>query len=147
LYNWVQVLRREGLDPEIIVVERFYSPEPLADAERYWIKTLREAGYRLVNLTDGGEGAMGRHHTEEAKRRISLLNSGVNHGMYGKTHTPEVREKIASARRGKRLSDATIQKLKAIRIGRATRGTGWKHTEESKNKMREIYERRRQGEV
>lgn len=36
-----------------------------------WIKALRDAGYDLVNLTDGGEGAKGYKHTPEvcASRR------------------------------------------------------------------------------
>ena len=135
LYNWIHSLQAEKLEAEIFVLERFSKPEDLAEAERYWIRTLRESGYRLTNLTDGGEGRLGVKHTEETKKRISLANSGVNHGMYGRKLTQEAKDIIAAASRGRKHSDNTKQKLCQIRKGVATRGAGWHHSEETRKQQ------------
>lgn len=39
--------------------------------ETRWISVLKSAGYELVNLTDGGEGASGFYHSDEFKSRKS----------------------------------------------------------------------------
>lgn len=38
-----------------------------------WIKALRTSGYDLVNLTDGGEGALGYKHNQESINKMSNL--------------------------------------------------------------------------
>ena len=55
-----------------------------------WIKALREAGYNLVNLTDGGDGTKGHKHTEEYCKQISKRMTEIN-----PHHIPEVAEKLA----------------------------------------------------
>ena len=42
----------------------------------------------------------GHKHTEDAKRNMSLANSGENNGFYGKTHSAETRDKISAANTG-----------------------------------------------
>ena len=76
------------------------------------------------NITDGGEDSipsmLGKHHTEEAKKKISeagkrpcteqakrkmgLTNRGINNGMYGKTISDYARKLVI-----KRFSKAVIQ--------------------------------------
>lgn len=43
------------------------------------------------------EKATGRKHTDEAKQKMSKQRAGEKNIMYGKTHTEEAREKIAKA--------------------------------------------------
>lgn len=38
----------------------------------------------LVNLTGGGEGTLGYHHTAEAKEKCRMATSGENHPFYNK---------------------------------------------------------------
>jgi hypothetical protein len=144
LYNWVNSLKSVGMEPEILVIERVPHPMFLPELEKYWIATLRQSGYRLVNLTDGGEGKLGLKHTEESKRRISETKkrkiveaeaNGTTYGMYGRSHSPEVREQIAIASRGRVLSSITRDKLSDTRKGKATRGSGWNHSEETRQKQ------------
>ena len=52
--------------------------------------TDREYGY---NLDNGGH--LGKHRSEETKRKISESQHGEKNGMYGKTHSEEVRKKIS----------------------------------------------------
>lgn len=76
------------------------------------------------NITDGGEDSipsmLGKHHTEEAKKKISeagkrpcteqakrkigLTNRGINNGMYGKTISDYARKLVI-----KRFSKAVLQ--------------------------------------
>jgi hypothetical protein len=51
----------------------------------------------LCNFTNGGEGAYGRILSEKTKNKISKSVSGINHGMFGKTHTKEAIDKIIKA--------------------------------------------------
>jgi predicted GIY-YIG superfamily endonuclease len=44
--------------------------------EKYWIKNVRERGYILYNLTDGGEGPSGHVHSAEHKRKIGDAQRG-----------------------------------------------------------------------
>lgn len=47
------------------------------------------------NLTDGGDGTCGMHHSEEYKQNMSKRVSGKGNPMYGKTHTNEVKKLLS----------------------------------------------------
>lgn len=99
------------------------------------------------NLTNGGEGSIGRIVKEETKRKIKNSISGNKHPNYGKHLSDETKRKIGNAnknkeyptgekhnRYGKHLSEETKQKLREINKGKH-------HTEETKNKLRELSNR------
>lgn len=92
--NWIKLLFAAGFNYKIVVLEE--SPVDLKVAERFWIAYGRACGWPLTNLTDGGDGANGWKHT------------------------PESKAKLAAARRGKPRSQATRERLSAIKIGRTT---------------------------
>jgi hypothetical protein len=58
-----------------------------------------------------GESSRGRQHTEDYKKKKSLENTGEKNPMYGKTHTPEARERIGAAQRGKTISEEHRQRI------------------------------------
>jgi len=66
----------------------------------------------------------GKHHTEETKRKISLAISGKNNPNYGKHHSREAREKISRANKGKKLSEKTKQKIRLSGLGK--KNGNWK---------------------
>lgn len=45
-------------------------------AEKDFISTFRSNGLTLANMTNGGEGTIGKKHTEEAKNKMSLKKKG-----------------------------------------------------------------------
>ena len=69
---------------------------------REWDSTNQDKGY---NVTMGGEGVNGYHHTEQWKQDMSKRMSGENHPMYGRTgelspsygrkHTEEEKQKMS----------------------------------------------------
>lgn len=66
--NW---LRRLASPPSVAVLE-WVRPEHRADREKYWIALFRDYGHRLVNGTDGGDGAAGRPVSMETRKKISV---------------------------------------------------------------------------
>jgi len=58
-----------------------------------------------------GESSRGRKHTEDYKKKKSLENTGEKNPMYGGTHTPEARERIGAAQRGKTISEEHRQRI------------------------------------
>lgn len=111
---WVNISK---LGYEIEILKTNLTEDESNDLEELLITTYGRkdcCGGTLVNLTDGGEGAIGRIMSEEQKQEIGKRNSGVNnkwfkiaselHPMYGrigelnpyfgKTHSEEVRESM-----------------------------------------------------
>lgn len=62
------------------------------EAEHWWIERFRAAGYKLENKTDGGNGL--QTTSSETRAKLSRINKG-------KKLSPEHREKIGLAHRGK----------------------------------------------
>lgn len=105
-----RAIRKYGLDNFIWeVIDKADNKNELCNKEMYWIgyyKTYTHLddshGY---NMTIGGEGAMGRIHSDETRKIMSEKKQGVfdgeNNPMYGKKHTEETANKIRKALKGK----------------------------------------------
>jgi hypothetical protein len=71
--SWIRSLLQAGKSYGIVVLQECESVAETIQAEIVWIKKGRSAGWRLTNLTDGGEGAavmMRPDVTEEAVVRL-----------------------------------------------------------------------------
>jgi hypothetical protein len=75
LANWNT--EKEALNHEILLISCF-----------------RDLGYKLVNMTDGGEGTSGLKMTEEVKQKISKALKGAKNWAYGKPKSKKVKQKI-----------------------------------------------------
>jgi hypothetical protein len=92
-----------------------------------------------------------KHHSEEAKRKISEGNAGkirseefkknISKVRKGKKHSKESIQKMREAKMGKKYSKETIQKMREAKTGENHPMFGRKHSEESKQKMREAMNR------
>lgn len=109
-YRWLNKQIRE--DKQFFI-------DPLEDAnlsnwrekETFWIKHIKDAGYPLTNMTDGGDGNNNQVFTEESKRRRSER-------MMGHSVSEETRKRISNSHKGKHLSEETKQKLSEINKGK-----------------------------
>lgn len=137
LYNWVELLRRDRLTFEIVVLTQLPSVEKLGEAEQFWIKTLRDRGCRLTNLTLGGTGRLGLKHTKAAKKKISKKNSGTGNGMYGRHQTQEAKNRIAEASSEREWTEKSRKRISQSKKGIATRGSGWHHSETTRVELAE----------
>ena len=103
VHRKIKLLWAKGVQPEIVIIETCDSEKELNAVERYYIKLYKDEGEQLCNLTDGGEGCVGRvvslacrkkmsaaskrlKPTEEQKKHLSSI-------MRGRVVTPEHKQK------------------------------------------------------
>ena len=72
------------------------------------------------NLTAGGDGVCGFHHSEESKRKMSIAKSGERHPNYNKHLSAETRAKIGRAHIGNTYAKGYVRSKEAReKTGRA----------------------------
>lgn len=90
--------------------------------ERHAIECLRDFGYELCNLTDGGEGASGWVAPQEVRDKMSVTRKGRKGTPHSaeirllisekaklrppRLHTKESKEKISQSHKGKKFTEA-----------------------------------------
>lgn len=121
---WLFSLRQSGLRPVLEVLDEVPTTQ-WKFWEREYIRVFRALGFRLTNLSDGGDGQEGYHHTEETKKKISDKNRGRKDSIETKK-----RKSAASKRRdkshlignthmlGHRHSDKTRKQMSLSHIGK-----------------------------
>lgn len=106
VYDWMRKHYPEEL--EFDELEVVASRESLGLRERWWIEHLRNAGHRLLNISDGGLGPTGVEWTTEQREaarvrstgRKGLSRPGAANPFYGKKHSEEQRAKWSLERQG-----------------------------------------------
>ena len=110
------------------VIDFAENAEELKEKEKYYIKFFnskdRKIGY---NLTDGGDGSLGRIPSEETREKIrkahigmkvpyksrSHINTkGEKNPFYGRTHTEETRNRISKANTGRKHTEEAVINMK-----------------------------------
>jgi len=81
-------LRKVNYQPKLIIL-RAVAVKNIGRAERDFIKYYRRLGCRLINKTDGGDGAPGFRFNAKQRKALSLRTK-----QYFATAPPEVLEKI-----------------------------------------------------
>lgn len=119
--NWLASLRKKGVLPEIVLVERVHSSE-WAAKERFWIAAMKEEGDRLTNTTGGGDGNYG------VPKELFLQWAAKRRG---RKHTPESILKMRLAKLGKKRSVEANRKASEKMKGRTT----YKMTDEIRKKI------------
>lgn len=71
VHRWLRKRMDAGERLIIWALEVVASDADWADRERYWIERFRGKGYRLLNLTSGGEGLAGYIPTQEHRDKIA----------------------------------------------------------------------------
>ena len=140
-YNKLRKILSTGLtiDEIIIIVEDNIDINLLDDKEIYYIKKLREDGYKLTNLTNGGDGgdtfSNNPNREDIRKKRKQVMNDLYSDSERKKEflshRTDEWKEKIKKAKTGVpwgKHSDETKKKISEIR-------KGIKFSEEHKKKL------------
>lgn len=107
--HWIQSLKKKGLKPEMVILERIVGEWPWQESEKRWISYCRENGFDLVNNTDGGDGVSGLPEETRAKMASTWK---------GRKHKPESLIKIGLATSARRHSDETKEKMSKAHKGR-----------------------------
>lgn len=118
--NWIKSLRRKGLTPKISLIEEIEYTENWEWLEEYWISQFRAWGFRITNMTDGGDGNNNQIFSRES---IEKRNSKLR----GRKRPQWVRDKISKAKKGVPKSEEVKRKISETL-------TGKKQSEETKKK-------------
>lgn len=103
--RYLRRLFKLGVKAEWTVLEECLETH-LADAERFWIASLRAAGAILMNVKDGGEGGgIGQRHSAETRAKI-----GAKSRL--KVISPEARQRISASNTGRRHTDEARRKMR-----------------------------------
>jgi len=108
--------------------------EAACDIERMLIKQHNTKSPNGYNLTDGGEGVVGRTLSDEEKELRSKLTAA-----YAASLSIEERSAKFGSRKGKKL---TVEQIEKIRISNLGKNLGKIATEETKAKMSAIHKAR-----
>ncbi|MBW4460501.1 MAG: GIY-YIG nuclease family protein [Nodosilinea sp. WJT8-NPBG4] len=95
--RWFRKLENEGVKPAIKPIETVALGDSWQEREIYWIKTYRDMGYPLTNLTDGGEGTLNRVYSEETRKKISKALTGRPSPKKGKKMRLEAYQNVLEA--------------------------------------------------
>jgi len=114
--HWKNVVEKHG-KPKVQVLANWDTEEEAFSHEVLLINCFRDMGYKLCNLTDGGEGSSGRKLSDEHKAQISAKCKGKPSWIKGKHHSEETRMKIRTTMTGVKKS-----KEHAINIGKTKIG-------------------------
>tara|TARA_R110002126_G_scaffold76297_1_gene190598 strand:+ start:338 stop:1111 length:774 start_codon:yes stop_codon:yes gene_type:complete len=100
---------------------------PIGDKRDIWAAQINARG-EIDGIDQSGENhhMYGKTHSPEARKKISIANRGDKNGMFGKKHTPETIESMRQAKLGKTASKETREKLSKMRKGKATWNKGKK---------------------
>jgi hypothetical protein len=128
-YNKLRKLIKEGnkFEDLIIIMEDNISPEEIDEREIFHIKKLREEGYKLKNLTNGGEGGI-----------MSIFGIGekIRKANLGSKRSEETKKKMSESRLGMKFSEEHKKNLSISRKKRiTTQETRDKASKTSKGKI------------
>lgn len=113
LYN---AMRKYGIENfKIEELESCDTKEQLNEREIYWIKELNSKKPNGYNLTDGGEGSVGYHHTEFAKLNISKHFKNKPSKRKNYKHTQETKQKMYKKVYQYDLNDCFIKEFESIK--------------------------------
>lgn len=127
--NWIRELLREGLLPELVVLQEYTSEAETIAEETIWIRRLRFEGAQLTNHSDGGEGCgLGYSPSKEARRNLSAALTGKKlspetiakrtASRAGWSPSPETRVKMSAATKGKSKPEGFGEKVAAAKRGK-----------------------------
>lgn len=140
--NWIKKLNRDNIKIGFNILEKCNETNA-EEKEIFWIKTIKEKGYKLINSTSGGEGC--NNPTPELRKKLSESHIG-NKSRLGIPHTEETKKHLSNIRKGMSqyenqkiaikkyndnrppMSEETKQKILA-------KSRGYKMTDEQKKKI------------
>ncbi len=123
--NWILSLKNQGLIPVMDIIDEV-DYKDWEFWEKYWISQFKAWGFNLTNQQKGGSvgndfvkfgddtklkmrnSQLGKKHTVETKKKISVLKSGVVPSL-------ETRERLRIANIGKKMSPEAIAKTVAAK--------------------------------
>jgi group I intron endonuclease len=119
-YNWLNKQIANNKEFFIDILEEV-NQDNHVEREKYWIKHVKENGYQLTNMTDGGDGNNNQVFNEETREKHRIRMTGrvfseetrklISQKLTGKTVSQETRKKLSDLNKGKPCSFIVREKL------------------------------------
>lgn len=148
---YLNIIKKYGEQNILVYVFYCESEQQALKDEVQQIAQLKKEGYKLCNLTYGGDGVSGYKHTQETLEKLKILNKRIiseetrkkmSISRIGKTNivSQETKDKISKAHLGKKLSAEHKSNLSIAMIGKVKKkgSSGFKHSAEAKEKMSKL---------
>lgn len=134
-----RVFNKKQDDLVFCVIEFVRCKEDLIDREQYWLDFYKsyERGFGY-NMCRFAGNTLGRRPSAETRQKMSIGRKGAGNGMYGKTHTPQVKEKLARLRREMEVTPEFRLKMSKVTAGEKNGMYGKQHSEDVKEKIRQL---------
>ena len=109
VYNWMRSVYNSGEDVVAFVLESGLSWEESGERERHYIKSYKDQGYDLTNISLGGDGAVAvsqetrdlMSRNRKGKSPSPQAHAAAKRANLGRVKTKEERAKISAANTGK----------------------------------------------
>lgn len=90
---WQNIVKKTDYEVEILFedIEYDFAKEKEKEFISLYGRIDNNTG-TLCNMTDGGDGALNQYQSEETKIKRAKSITGEKNGMYGKTHSDELKE-------------------------------------------------------
>lgn len=111
--NWLKSLN--GSKPEVFTLDEC-DESNWVFWEQYWISQCKTWGFKLTNLTEGGEGMCGLKPSAESIAKMVAKNTGKKRSL-------ETCLRIAESKMGIKFSESHIENLKLSHKGKAPKTT------------------------
>jgi hypothetical protein len=139
VYNWMRSVYNSGEDVVALILESSLSWEESGERERHFIKSYRDQGYDLTNISLGGDGhaaisqetrdLMSRNR--KGKSPSPQAHAAAKLANIGRAKTKEEKAKVSAANKGRVKTPEVCKRLSEIAKARPRKP----HTQETKNKI------------
>lgn len=126
--KWKSIAAKHGHSVEICATWK--TGGMAFEHEKFLILCFKDMGFRLANLTDGGDGPIGYKATEEQKQKMSL-------SRIGRKHSEETKKKMSEAQKGKPRGPMSEDAKLKMSISQKKRPPRGQMSEEQKKKLSE----------
>ena len=127
-YSWYtqnnilyKAFQKYGIDNFTFEIIHECDESELNDKEVYYIQQyntfIKSENSNGYNITLGGNGMRGFHHTEQSKLKMSNANKGVNNSNYGKPMSDYQKQLRSELFKGRKVSDLSKLKMRMAKIG------------------------------
>lgn len=125
-------IKKYGWDKfQFIVLDVYDSVDTACFAERHYIQNLGTKVPTGYNIADGGEGAVGAPHSEEARRKVSAALKGRDAYWLRGPRSPEQRAAMSAARHA-HYTKYPEKRAKSCEISRQVQLRRWERHKDNK---------------